>query len=172
MSYVTPQQMAQGSGALRELAQLFELDEALLAATLAGEDRAAWSADEQVDADLAVATIDETAIRATGEIDAYLVPRGYTLPMDAESYPVLRTWARNITRYHLSLQRDLQDDATARIERDYKNTLNGLMLLAKGDIGLGANDPLFGAGKASSGSPQVDPAAPDRVFTRDSLRGF
>lgn len=170
--YVTPAQMADGSGALRECAELFELDPALLAATLAGGDRSAWTAEQQAAADAAVVTITDTITRAEGEMHAYLGPRGYTLPLDPVAFPVLTTWARAIARYWLALQRDLKTEDTGRVERDYRAALQQLRLVADGKIGLGDGDPLFGTGASSSGSPQVDPEAPARVFTRDSLAGF
>lgn len=167
MAYITPTQLAEGPGMLDELAQPFGVDVALMAATIAEGDRSAWTADEIAAADAALVSIQNTITRADAEMDAYLAKRGYTLPLSANTWPVLTSWARNIVRYHLQPQRDRTSETTGRIERDYRQTLRTLDLVAAGKITLGAGD------EVSSGSAgRVEYSAPGRVFSRDTLSGF
>lgn len=170
MSYITPAQLAEGPGMLRELAEPFGVAADLLSATISGADRSAWSADEIAVADSALASIEHTTARACAEMNAYLVKRGYALPLAASDFPVLTTWARNIARYHLQPQRDLTNEQTGRIERDYRGTLQALKAVAAGDIGLGPNDPLLVASSAGAGMPEY--ACEPRVFSRNSLDDF
>lgn len=164
--YLTPAQLADGPGARLEIAQLFELDADLLAATLAEADRSAWTADEIAAADAAVVTIQAVIARADAEVDAHLAQRGYALPQDATKFPVLITWSRAITRYHLQIQRDRTNEDTGRIERDYRDALRALQAVAKGQLALGAGDPLA-AGGAEPASVQSSSSA--RRFTRNTL---
>lgn len=164
--YLTPAQLADGPGARLEIAQLFELDADLLAATLAGADRSAWTADEIAATDAAVVTIEAVIQRADGEINAHLAQRGYTLPQDPQQFPVLITWCRAITRYHLQIQRDRTNEDTGRIERDYRDTLRALQAVAQGKLSLGAGDPLA-AGNTQPAA--VQSSGPARRFTRQTL---
>ncbi|MCK5772042.1 phage protein Gp36 family protein [Algiphilus sp.] len=166
--YLTPAQLADGQGARLEIAQLFELDVDLLAATLAGDDRSAWTADEIAAADATIVTIAAVITRADGEIDAHLAQRGYTLPMDPEQFPVLVTWSRAITRYHVQIQRDRTNEDTGRIERDYRDALRALRLVADGKLSLGAGDPLT---PGSTEPSSVQSSSAPRRFSRAALRG-
>lgn len=170
--YITPIQLAAGPGMLKELSELFELPPALLQATLGGGDRSAFSAAEIAAADAALDVMDDVCLQTAGEMDAYLVRRGYTLPLDATQFPILTRLARPIARYHLHPQRDLTDEASGRIERDYRNALKQLAAIAAGEMGIGATDPLLAPGGAAVvvGGPEV--SAPARVFSHDTLSDF
>jgi phage gp36-like protein len=171
MSYVTPANLADGNDALRELSELYGTEPALLAAVIAGGDTSAWLPADVAAAQDVLASIGRFCDQGTGEVDARLRVRGYTPPMDPVQFPVLVVWARAITRYHLHRQRDRTTEETGRIERDYRDAIRALDLIAEGKLSLGAGDPLA-----------LDPAAPDggavritsqpRAFTRTTLEGL
>jgi phage gp36-like protein len=168
MSYLTPAQLVEGQGSLLEMAQLHELPPELLAATIAGGDRSAWSADEIAAADAALASLLVKLDEASSEVDTYLVRRGYDVPLSSAQFPVLKTWTRMVARYHIQQQRDKTNEDSGRIERDYRSASRALEAVAAGDRALGAGDPLLDG--SSAGSPQV--SAQDRIFTRDGLADF
>jgi phage gp36-like protein len=172
MSYVTPAQLATGSGALKELAELFDLaSDALLLATINGTDRSAWTADEIADADAALVAIELAIAKADGEVDARLSQRGYVLPVNVVTFPVVMVWADAIARYHVNRQRDLKSDETGRHERDYRDALRALQLVADGKLSLGAGDPLAPPAPGATGSGP-EHCADARVFDRDSLADY
>ena len=163
--YVTPTQLADGSDATRELAELYGVDAELMAAVIAGGDTSAWEP-EQVDAaEQALMSIDRYCEHATAEVDARLRQRGYVLPADPVRFPVLVVWSRAIARYHLNRNRDKTDEERGRIERDYRDALRALQLVAEGRLSLGADDPLAGA----PGSGAVMATGADRIFSRRTL---
>ena len=170
--YVTPAQLAEGSGAAQELTQLFDVASiALLLATIAGDDRSAWTAEEIAVADAALDAIEKAITLADGEVEARLAHRGYPLPQDPAQFPVLTVWARAIARYHLNLQRDLKTEDTGRVERDYRDALRALQQIADGKLSLGAGDPLAAPTPGSAGAgPEV--CAPPRVFDRNTLEDY
>lgn len=170
--YVTPAQLADGAEMAKELAELYDVEPALLAAVVAGGDTSAWPPADVVAANDALASIARFCAQADAEVDARgLTPRGYPLPQSATQFPILTVWARACARYHVNRQRERTDENTFRIERDYRDTTRALDLLAAGKISLGAGDPLAPG--------PVDPADPNtgsvriksnpRMFTRDSL---
>jgi phage gp36-like protein len=141
--YVTPLQLAERPGA-RELAQVATrerdaiVDDALMDATLRGDDRSSWPADQVAIADDALARIQDAIDEAGGIIDGYVAKR-YTLPL-TRTFPVLTAWARAIARYLLHKDRhSLETDDT--IVRDYRDALKSLQFVASGQFSLGANDP-------------------------------
>lgn len=166
--YVTPAQLSDGAEALRELSELYALDQALLGATIAGGDRGGWPPEEVAEADAALASIERFAEQATGEVDARLAVRGYTLPQDPAQFPVLAVWARAIARYHLHRQRDRTGEDTGRIERDYRDALRALDQVANGKLSLGAGDPLAPDPDDPDGGP-VRIQGNERIFSRKTL---
>jgi phage gp36-like protein len=166
MPYVTPAQLADGPGSAKELADLFAVDELLLLATIDAGDRSSWSADERAHADRALASINRFIVRADGEVNTRLVRRGYTLPLSSADFPVLTTWSRAITRYHIQPQRDKTNEESGRIERDYREALRALDQLAAGKLSLGPGDPLEAAA-ANDGAVRI--VSNPRIFSRDSL---
>ena len=98
------------------------------------------------------------------EIDGYLGSR-YALPM-ASVPGVMRKYSVDIAVYNLYSRRS---DTIPDIRRDrYVHAVDFLGLVARGSIGLGADDP--------DGSPsdagRADYAADDRVFTAEILERF
>lgn len=174
MSYVTPANLADGSEATKELAELYGIEAALLIAVITGGDTSTWTTADVAAAQDALASITRFCTQATAEVDARLAVRGYPLPQDAAQFPILVTWSRAIARYHLHRQRDRTNEETGRIERDYRDTMRALDLVATGKLSLGANDPLAPA--------PVDPLDPDtghvrvssreRLFSRTTLGGL
>lgn len=170
MSYVTPAQLVDGPQALKEFAELFDVDQGLLAATIANGDRDEWSGDEIAIADAALVSILGFIARADGEIDARLAQRGYPLPQSAEQFPVLLVWASAIARYHLNRMRDKTDEERGRVERDYRDALRSLDLVAAGKLSLGAGDPMASAAAGDQGGIQI--RSEPRMFSRRSLGGL
>lgn len=162
--YVTPAQLIDGPDSLNELSELFGVGAALLRAVVDGQDTSAWLAADVATAQSALVSIDQRIVQAGGEIDARLAQRGYPLPMDPVQFPILAVWARAIARYHLHPQRDRTSTETGRIERDYKDAIRALDLVATGELSLGANDPL---GSALGGAVRV--AGNPRLFSRNIL---
>ncbi len=165
--YVTPAQLADGSEAAKELAELFGVDQALLVAVIAGDDTGSWEPDDVTVAEAALASIERFITQTDGEVDARLAVRGYTLPMSAVQFPVLTVWARAIARYHLNRQRDKTNEESGRVERDYRDALRALDAVAAGKLSLGAGDPLA-AGSSDLGAVRIE--SQPRIFSRDSTR--
>jgi len=158
--YLTPARLAGGADVHTELSELFGVPSELLALVFAGgtPDPAEWSPDELARAVSAVDEIEQTIVRACGEIDARLAKRGYALPVDVQQFPIVGTWARSITRYLLHTQREGTQETTGRIERDVRDAIRSLNLIAEGKLLLGANDPLAtpaGSGIHVSGSGRL-----------------
>lgn len=104
-------------------------------------------------------------------MDSRLARRGYQLPLDHLQFPVLTVWARAIARYHLHPQRDRTNEETGRIERDYRNAIRSLNSIAKGELSLGANDPLaVDAGAQDGGAVRIE--SNPRMHSRGSLKGL
>lgn len=165
--YVTPAQLIDGSQAAQELAELYEIDPALLVATIEATDRTAWTIEDIAAADDALESIVRYTLQAGGEIDARLAQRGYPLPQDPVQFPVLAVWGRAIARYHLHRKRDLKAEETGRIERDYRDAIRSLDLVASGKLALGAGDPLASGASEAGGGVQV--TSNPRMFSRGSL---
>jgi phage gp36-like protein len=165
MAYVTPVQLADGSGAALELAQLFDVSEALMIATIQGGDRDDSEPEDIAKADAALDSIVKAIALADGECDSRLAVRGYALPIDVERFPVLTVWARSIARYHLNRNRDKTDEERGRIERDYRDALRSLDLVAAGKLSLGSGDPLL----SSDAGGSVQMVSNERIFSRHSL---
>lgn len=170
-NYLTHAQLAERPGA-RELAQVAsERHETpvaadLMAATLRGEDRSAWTAPQIAAADAALARIDEAATEADSLIDGFLVGRDYTLPL--APVPTLVTgWARAIVRYKLHQER-ISDPDTDPIVRDYRDALRLLALVQQGKFHLGAGDQFAAAADELHVEIQSEPT----VFGRDQLKSF
>lgn len=142
MAYLTPADLANGAGMLKELAELYGVDDALMRATLDYDNRSAWSPEQIAAADAAVSSIETTLELVDAEMHTYLARRGYALPLSAAQFPVLTVWARHIARYHVQPQRDRTTEDSGRIERDYRQTLRTLEFVAAGKLDLGAGDPL------------------------------
>lgn len=165
--YVTPAQLADGSGALKDLSELYEIEQALMAATIDAGDRSGWSAEDVARADAALDSIVRFTLLAGGEVDARLAVRGYTLPQDPDRFPVLAVWARAIARYHLHRERDRTSEETGRIERDYRDAIRALDQVAAGKLSLGAGDPLVTDADPDGGAMRL--TSNERIFSRKTL---
>lgn len=165
MPYITAAQLASGPEALQELSQLLGVEASLLAATIAGADRSDWTAEEIAAADAGMATLADYIARGDSEIDARLAQRGYALPLSPTSFPILVVWAAAIVRYHLARMRDRTTEETGRVERDYRDALRALQMVADGKLSLGAGDPLAVAQQADG----IFMASNPRIMTRESL---
>lgn len=168
MSYLTPAQLILAPGMLGEVAEPFGIDPDLMAATIKGGDRSAWSASEIAEADAALQAVLHTIVTSEGELNGYLVRRGYNVAtLSGSAHPVLQTWTRSVFRYHWQPQRDRNNEETGRIERDYRQTLRTVDQLGKGSVTLGENDPLSSGGV---GMPAFE--GPARQLTDDFLAGY
>lgn len=165
--YVTPAQLADGAEALQELSELYGIELALMAATIADGDRSAWPVDDVAQADVALASVERFVVQADGEVDARLAVRGYELPQDPVRFPVLAVWARAIARYHLHRQRDRTSEETGRIERDYRDAIRALDQVAAGKLSLGAGDPLVTDSDPDGGPVRI--TSNERMFSRKTL---
>jgi phage gp36-like protein len=112
-----------------------------------------------VDADL----LGRALADAGAEIDSYLVGR-YTLPL-AGSFPLLKRYACDITRYLLSGS-EVTEVETVR--NRYKDAVRFLEAVRDGKIRLGADS----VGQAAPEPQRIAVVGGDRVFGADSLRDF
>lgn len=167
MAYVTPAQLAENPGAL-ELAQVASdpgspvVDTDLMALTLRGGDRSAYTAPEIAAADAAALRIDQASDGADSLIDGYLGKR-YPLPL-ANAPGLLAVWARAIVRYTLHKDR-ITDDRSDPVARDYRDAMKLLEQVAVGKFSLGLDDPTLTAGAAG----EVQFTTGDKVFGRRVL---
>ncbi len=169
--YISPTQLLDRVGGT-ELAELATPDQApvvdaeLMAATIDGSDRSAWSPAEIAVADHALVTIQTACDDATSLCNGYLAKR-YTLPF-AGPMNLLVVWARAIARYYLHKdRRTLESDDP--VVRDYRDALKSLQLVANGKLSLGADDPTVADG-ATGGDVQFE--SDPTVFGRDEMRSF
>lgn len=103
-------------------------------------------------------------LQAAGEtVNGYLA-KLYKLPLSVVPAMLLKVNA-DIALYYLYGDR-IDDKSPARIA--YKDALAWLKDVASGTIRLDAE----GMTPAQAGGGQINHSAPDRVFTRGSLRGF
>jgi len=144
MPYISHAELADRPGA-RELAEqatpqhLAVVDFELMEATLLGEDRSAWSADEVAVADEALARVDQAVADAEALINGFLAKRGY-VPL--ETVPgIVANWTRMIARYYLHKDRFGADDKDP-VLRDYRDAMKMLQLTADGKFSLGFDDPV------------------------------
>lgn len=146
MPYVTHQQLEKIPGA-KELARVAgdmhrpAIDPTLMALTLRGEDRSAYSADAIAQADDALARIDTVIDEADRLIDGY-VGRRYRLPLTLtpDAATTLSGLSRAITRYKLHTGR-ISDEKTDPIARDYQDALRMLREIGDAKFSLGIDDP-------------------------------
>ncbi|MGA0610564.1 gp436 family protein [Caldimonas sp. KR1-144] len=170
MPYVSHAELAERPGA-RELAQVASpdhkdiVDYGLMDVTLRGEDRSAWTAEEQEAADAAIVRVDDAVREADGVIDGFLARR-YTLPLTAPVPPVVTGWSRAIARYLLHKDRQSLDKDDP-IVRDYREALRLLQLAADGKFTLGIGDETV---ESNGGDVQIVSDA--AVFGRDQLKAF
>ena len=167
MPYITTAELAERPGS-REIALLATsdgaatVDYALMDATLRGQDRSAWQADDIAQADAALQRVQDAIAEADALIDGYLGKR-YTLPLSSPP-GILTTWARAIVRYKLHGDR-LSTEGNDPIVRDYKDALKFLEQIAAGKFSLGIEDPSSQGN--GLGEVRIDPGK--KVFGREFL---
>lgn len=171
MQYITATDLAERPGA-RELSQVATASHLrpvgweLMEATLRGDDRSAWTADQVSEADDALRRIEDAVAQAESLIDGYLAKRGYGLPLNPVPH-LVTGWARDIARYLLHKDRGGKEDSDP-IVRTYRDALKFLQQIADGKFSLGANDPVA----SDPSSIDVRFEADENVFSREQLRGF
>lgn len=170
--YVTPPQLAEKPGAW-EIAQVATAQHVhpvapeLMEATLRGQPRDAWTADEIAVADEAMARIDEIIAETDALIEAYIVKRVPAIPV-LPVPSVLTRIARAIVRYELHKDR-ITDARTDPIARDYEAVIRLLADIRDGKVTLGLDDPAS-AGHPGPGDVRFESDPP--VFGRDQMRHF
>lgn len=171
MAYITAIDLAERPGAL-ELSQVATAEHKrpvspeLMDATLRGASRDAWGAEDQADADEALARIQDAVTEACALIDGFLAKRGYALPL-APVPKIVKVWCRAITRYALHKSRVSMEN-TDPIVRDYRDALKLLQAVADGKFSLGADDTVATGGA----STDVRFEFPEPVFGRNQLQYF
>lgn len=158
MGYVRPFDLTDGAETLREVSELYELAADDLKAVIGSD----GVSDNQQAAE-AYASLLRFCVQADAEVDTRLARRGYVLPLSAEQFPVLTVWARAIARYHVHRNRERANEETGRIERDYRDALKSLDMVATGAITLGANDPLLAQDPSG-----IHLESKQRIFTRET----
>lgn len=142
----------------------------LLLATVQGDDRSAWTAEEIDAADRALARIEDALAEASAEIDAALSQR-YSLPFSGPlwSQDLLRSICRALARWWLADDTERYDDSgrpvspvadRARWARKF------LVQIREGELRLDEVPAQSGAGAT------VQSTGPGRLFTRDSMKGL
>lgn len=115
-------------------------------------------------------TIDDTVVdRAIGDATALAdgyIGKVYGLPL-SEVPPTLTKATADIARYYLH-SRGVEKDSP--VQRAYDQALSWLKDISKGLVQL--NDPATGETPPSAGGGQVQIIAPERVFSRHTLRGY
>lgn len=108
------------------------------------------------------AVMDAALMRASAEIDGYLVAR-YRTPF-TDTARILIGRCCDITRYHLATAHRLLKD---EIRLRYEDAVRFLEKVAEGRIGLGRTD----SGQVIQSSPQMRFGSSDRQFGRNSTGG-
>jgi len=102
---------------------------------------------------------------ATAEMDGWLARRYPTVPVAAAA--TLRMHAVRIATYHMaSTAQSMTDEIDAR----YKASISYLRAVSKGDADLPGTQTA--AGPEGQGTGEVQIVAPERLFTRDKLKGL
>ncbi|MDX8385358.1 MAG: DUF1320 domain-containing protein [Gallionella sp.] len=101
---------------------------------------------------------------ADAEIDPYLLAALYTLPL-TKVPSILSGFACDITRYRLCGAGVTETD---EVRHRYKDAVQFLEKVSSAKISLG----LDAASAAPAQSAPVQVSAPERVFTRETLKGY
>ncbi len=111
-----------------------------------------------INADRVAAAIES----ADAEINGYLGGR-YSVPLDPVP-PIIKTYSIDMALYHIFSRRLGPPE---HIEKRYDYAIKFLLKAAQGTISLGVSDP---EGNANNEQPEF--SGPDRVFSRDSMKGW
>jgi len=107
--------------------------------------------------------VDNAIETADVEIDAYLAKQ-YTLPL-ATVLPIVTKLSVDLAIRNLYLLNPA--GVPDNVDKQADNAVRMLEKIASGQLTLGAGDP---AGASSDNSINI--SGPDRIFSRDSLKGF
>ncbi len=111
-----------------------------------------------------IARIDEAIETADAEIDGYCAVK-YSVPLSPVP-PVVNKLSVDLAIYYLYLRRSMPE----KVEKRYERAVARLKDIARGLLSLGVEpEP---AASVAADSAQASKTASDRVFTRDSLKGF
>lgn len=110
----------------------------------------------------AQARVDQAIADAEALVDGYCGAR-YAVPF-ATPPGLVKNLARRIAEWNLYNRRDRVPEA---VQRAYDGAVSTLKLIAQGKVSLGV-DP--GPAGRSQAGPRYE--APERVFTRDTMKGF
>jgi len=118
--------------------------------------------DDAGDGTVDTVLVDDQLGLAAVEIDGYLGSR-YRLPLST-THTILAKLCVDIAVFNLFSRRGGPPD---HWQKRYDNAIQFLARVADGKISLGAGDP---DGNADANTPQM--TGPDRVFSRDKMRGY
>jgi len=106
--------------------------------------------------------VDRSIADAEAEFDGYVGAR-YQVPLTS-GLNVAKRCCRTIAKWYLYQRRDVLPE---NLEKDYNNVIRFLRDISKGVVSLGV-DPA--PSKGTSQGAEFD--SPDRVFSRDNLKGM
>lgn len=124
-----------------------------------GENELIIAADHDLDGEVDVDVVARALAGASEEIDAYLVGR-YTLPLPTPP-AILKPLCVDIALYKVSTGTAVTDEKRRR----YDDAVKLLSKIAKGELTFGLEKPPAGASGAVI-------TGPERLFTRDKLKGY
>lgn len=111
-----------------------------------------------------IGRIDEAIETADAEIDGYCAVK-YSVPLSPVP-PVVNKLSVDLAIYYLYSRRSIPE----KVEKRYERAVARLKDIARGLLSLGVEpEP---AASVAADSAQANKTASDRVFTRDSLKGF
>ncbi|MBQ9250822.1 MAG: DUF1320 domain-containing protein [Oscillospiraceae bacterium] len=107
---------------------------------------------------------------ADAEIDGYLNKR-YPVPL-ARTPQVVRKFSKDIAVYNLASRTGIDEDERENtIYIRYKNAISFLTLVAKGTVSIGVDED-GGGGSGSGAQDGFRLDSNDRIFSRDSMKGW
>jgi phage gp36-like protein len=123
--------------------------------------------------DAGAGTVDESVVtRAIADADALIdsyCGKRYTVPFSTVP-AIVRKMSVDIAIYNL-YARPVHMDETPASRRDrYRDAVDILKAIARGDISLGASDP--DGSPPETSAPEFHSDNPERVFSRSKLSGF
>lgn len=109
-----------------------------------GEAELIVAADHDGDGEADPAVVEKGLADASEEIDTYLGGR-YTLPLDPAP-PILKRLCVDMALYHMSMPPAVTDEKRKR----YEDAVKLLIKISKGEVSLGAQDPVEAAGSSGA----------------------
>lgn len=121
--------------------------------------------DDDDDGDVDDDKVTRAIADADAEIDSYCGAR-YTVPFTTVP-AIIRKMSVEIAIYNLYARRK---GASESREKRYNNAIRLLRDVSKGVVSLGADDP--DGSPPDTNAPQMATTNPDRIFSREKLKGF